>query len=127
MLEVGLMDWVSLMLVDFFYVFAVWTFVTVRDGGLNTKTYLLFAILASPILFLGNAIKTFAQVYVLVSSGALSSGPVATTAASVDAVGFGSMFGVVLLTVTVTCLFLLRWPRGHTGWPAASKPSGVIP
>ena len=124
MLEVGLMDWVSLTLVDFFYVFAVWTFVTVRGGGLDPRTYLLFAVLASPILFLGNAIKTFAQVYVLVSSGALGSGPAATTVASAEAVGFASMFGVVLLTVTVTCLFL---SQGHAGWPAASKPSSIIP
>ncbi len=124
--QMGVLDWVGFLLLDLFYVFAMWTYVTVRGKQLETRQYMQLGALGFLVVFLGNAVKVFAEVYVAATSGALASGYDAATIASLDAVGFMVMFGIVLLAVTGTCLAITKGNIGRTWWPFPPKPSKTL-
>ncbi len=125
--QIGVIDWASFLLLDFFYVFAIWTYVTVRGGEFGMRRYLALSVIALPIIFLANALKIFTQIYFIASSGTLTPSYDASVLASMDAVGFMVMFGTVLLIVVGTCLSVLRWNPAGLGWPSKSIGSKKIP
>ncbi len=113
-IQIGVVDGMSFLLFDFFYVFSVWTYVAVKGGGLTTKRYFAMALAGLPIIFLGNALKIFAQIFAAISSGTRGSSLDAILA-STDAIGFAVMFGIVLTMVCATCLWLGRGVRSQFG------------
>ncbi|HZY94684.1 MAG TPA: hypothetical protein VFE98_07495 [Candidatus Bathyarchaeia archaeon] len=125
-IQIGIFDWISIFLLDFFYIFAMWTYVTVRGSQLSLRRYLELGCLGLLIVFLGNAVKVFAEVYVAATSGALTSGSDVATMASLDVVGFMVMFGIVLLAVGSTCLVFAKGRAWRLGWPFPSNPSKTV-
>lgn len=128
LVQIGVMDWMAFLLLDFFYVFAIWTYVTVKGGQFRSRSYLALGAMAFPMIFLGNALKIFAQVFVSATAGTLAASHDAATAASMDALGFGVMLGTVFILLAGTCLFLTRAMPGQFGWLVASNwPEKKIP
>jgi len=120
--QIGSVDWASFLLLDFFYVFAVWTFITVRGDELQSARYLEIGTIGFIIMFLGNGVKVFAQIYVAATSGTLRSGFDAATLASMDAAGLVALFEPDFLAVSTTCLLFAKgisrngeWSLGPTG------------
>ncbi len=121
-LQIGVTDWASFLLLDFFYLFAVWTFVTIRGDELQSTRYLELGAIGFIMMFLGNGVKVFAQIYVAATSGTLASGVDGATLAAMDTTGLVALFAIVLLTVSATCLLFAKgiskdrtWPFGSTG------------
>lgn len=124
--QIGIFDWVNFFLLDFFYIFAMWTFVAVRGNQLSTRRYLELGCVGFLVVFFGNAVKVFAEVYTAATSGGLSPGSDAATLASLDAIGFMVMFGIVFLAVGSTCLALAKGNTWRLGWPFHSNPSKTL-
>src|SRR6266571_460272 len=120
--QIGILDWMGFFLWDIFYVFAIWTFVTLRGGQFSSRRYLVLGASGLLIMFLGNSLKVFAEIYTAVSSGALSGATDASTIDAMDVTGFAAMFGFVLVLVASTCLLISRIKPKSDGWPGLSSP-----
>ena len=119
--QVGIYDWVTLLLLDFFYVFGLWSYLTVRGRELSSRKYLGLGAIGFIIMFLGIGVKVFAQIFVVASSGTLASGGDAATLANMDQIGLVALFGVAILAVCSTCLFFSLGRFRGQGWPFGSS------
>jgi hypothetical protein len=125
--EMGVYDWATLLLLDFFYVFGLWAYVTFRGRELRSRKYLELGAIGFVVMFLGIGVKVFAQIFVAVNSGTLGSGVDAATLASMDQIGLVAMLGVALLAVCSTCLlFSVSRFRG-LGWAFGTSGSKPLP
>jgi hypothetical protein len=126
-IQMGAYDWTTLLLLDFFYVFGLWAYMTFTGRELRSKKYLELGAIGFIIMFLGIGVKVFAQIFITVNSGTLASSGDTATLASMDQIGLVAMFGIAILAVCSTCLFfsVIRF-RGQ-GWPFRSSGSKPIP
>ncbi len=112
LIEIGLIDWTVLLLLDFLCLFTTWTYLTVRGGQLNLASYVALAGGIFPIIFLGNAARIAAEIIFASTSNAHSTiDP--SVASSMDGLGLGVLFGFALLTTSASCLFLTTMLKGH--------------
>lgn len=125
--QVGIVDWSTYFLLDFFYLFAVWCFVTLRGAELQTRKYLELGAVGFMMMFLASGVKTFVQIYVAASSGALYSGLDASTLASMDSIGLVTFFAIVVLAIGGTCFLLTKKYLGESGWSLGSAGPRSIP
>ncbi len=125
--QMGAYDWATLLLLDFFYVFGLWSYVTIGGRELSSRNYLGLGAIGFIIMFLGIGVKVFAQILVAVNSGTLASGSDAATLASMDQIGLVTMFGVAILAVCSTCLFFSLSRFRSQGWAFGTSGSKPMP
>jgi hypothetical protein len=125
--QMGAYDWATLLLLDFFYVFGLWAYVTFRGRELSSKKYLELGAIGFIIMFLGIGVKVFAQIFVAVSSGTPASGGDAATLANMDQIGLVAMLGIAILAVCSTCLFFSMSRFRGQGWAFGASGSKTMP
>jgi hypothetical protein len=126
-IEMGAYDWVTLFLLDFLYVFGLWSFLTVKGREISSKNYLELGVFGFVIMFLGVGVKIFAQIAVAVSSGTLASGGDAATLANMDGIGLVALFGVAILATCSTCLLFSTGRFRGMGWAFGKSGPKPIP
>ena len=112
LIELGLIDWTVLLLLDFLCVFTTWIYLTVRGGQLSTLSYMSLAGAIFPIIFFGNAVKIAVEIFIAANSSVhsvLDSG----VATSMDGAGLGVLFGFALLTTFASCFLMTTVLRGR--------------